>query len=277
MTTHYETLGIDKTATADEIKKAYKKLASKWHPDKPSGDTAKFQEIQKAYEILSDPDKRAEYDNPTPQFNFNAGFNRGGGWQGGGIDIEAMMRELHRNGGFRPQPRKNKDIRVHINTTLADTLEEQKKTISVQATNGNRFNVDITIPRGATHGTTLKYAGQGDDFDSNLTRGDLYVIVLVIADNKFELHGPNNVLTKLEINSIEAMLGTEKEVQGIDGKTFLIKIPPGCQFGTKFGLGGQGLYQLNSTTRGNLVVVVTIKTPILTEEQMAVLRTINPV
>lgn len=272
--THYETLGIEKTATADEIKKAYKRMASKHHPDKEGGDTAKFQEIQQAYEILGDAEKRAEYDNPQPKFE---GFS--GSWGGpGGIDIEAMLREMHRqNGGFRRAPQRNKDIRVHVNISLAETLEEQKKTISVQATNGNRFNVDITIPRGAAHGTTLKYAGQGDDFDANLTRGDLYVIVLVTANNKFEQYGPNNVLTNLEINAIEAMTGTEKEVQGIDGKTFLIKIPPGCQYGAKFGLGGQGLYALNSATRGNLIVVVTIKTPVLTEEQLTVLRTINPV
>ena len=275
MTTHYETLGVEKTATDAEIKKAYKKAASKLHPDKPTGDTAKFQELQTAYGILSDPDKRHEYDNPRQHHGFN--FNQGNG--SGHIDIEAMMREMmgrQGSGQYYHQPQKNKDIRVNIMSSLADTLAEQKKTISVQGTNGNRFNVDVTIPRGAQHGTTIRYNGQGDDYDSKLTRGDLYVIINVMSAGNFELHGIN-VVTPLEIDSIEAMLGADKEVVGIDGKTFSVKIPPACQYGTKFGLNGQGLYAIHSEQRGSLIVFVTIKTPELTEEQKVALRKVTSV
>jgi DnaJ-class molecular chaperone len=113
----------------------------------------------------------------------------------------------------------------------------------------------------------------GDNFFESLTRGDLYVIINVQPDSRFELYGIN-LVTTLEISSIDAMLGIDKEVQGLEGKTFLVKIPPGCQYGTKFGLNGQGLYQMNSAVRGDLVVNVTIKTPVLTEEQKSILKTI---
>ena len=106
-----------------------------------------------------------------------------------------------------------------------------------------------------------------------MTRGDLYVIINVIEDSRFEIHGIN-LVANLEITSIEAMTGTEKEVQGIDGSTFLIKIPVGCQFGTKFGLQGKGLYQMNTQHRGDLIVNTIIKTPVLTEAQIEILKTI---
>lgn len=271
--THYKTLNVEPTATDAEIKKAYKKSASKLHPDKPTGDTVKFQELQTAYAILSDPDKRHEYDNPRPQhhsFNFNQGHG------GADLDIGAMMREMMaRQGGgggqYYQQPQKNKDIRVNIMSLLAETLAEQKKTISIQGTNGNRFNVDVTIPRGAQHGTTIRYNGQGDDYNSKLVRGDLYIVINVMSASNFELHGIN-VITPLEITSFDAILGADKEVVGIDGKTFSVKIPPACQYGAKFGLNGQGLYALNSEQRGNLIVFITIKTPELTDEQKIALR-----
>lgn len=276
MTTHYITLGIEKTATDAEIKTRYKKLASKLHPDKPTGDTAKFQELQTAYAVLSDPDKRHEYDNPRQQHHgFN--FNQGNGSEH--IDIGAMMREMmgrQNSGQYYQKPQKNKDIRINIMSTLADTLEEQKKTISVQGTNGNRFNVELTVPRGAQHGTTIRYNGQGDDYDSKLPRGDLYVIINVMSSSNFELHGIN-VITTLEISSFDAMLGADKEVTGIDGKVFSVKIPPACQYGTKLGLNGQGLYAMQSEQRGSLIVFVTIKTPELTEEQMVALRKVTSV
>jgi len=102
----------------------------------------------------------------------------------------------------------------------------------------------------------------------------LYVIINVEADNRFELHGVN-LMCNLEINSIEAMSGIDKIVTGVDGKEYNVKIPPGCQYGTKFGLQGQGLYQMNSNVRGDLIVNITIKTPLLSELQLNMLRNIN--
>lgn len=280
MTDAYKTLGVARDATEEQIKKAYRSMASKHHPDK-GGDTAKFQEVQSAYETLTDPNKRHVHDNPQqyhrgPQSSANDfqefSFNTGGNPH----DIFSQF--FRQSGAGNPfqqhqQPRRNKDLRINISITLAETLTGQKKTVNVTTTKQDKFNVDVNIPRGVSNGTTIKYAQMGDNFFESLTRGDLYVIINVIADSRFEIHGIN-LVANLEITSIEAMTGTEKEVQGIDGSTFLIKIPTGCQFGTKFGLQGKGLYQMNTQHRGDLIVNTIIKTPVLTEAQIEILKTI---
>ena len=277
MTNAYETLGVARDATEADIKKAYRKLASQHHPDK-GGDTAKFQEIQTAYETLSDPTKRQQHDNPSPFGGFHSDAdNSNFEFHFGGGNPHDIFSQFF--GGHNPfqqqqrQPRKNKDLRINIVVDLASTLDEQTKTVSVQTTRQDRFNVDVAIPRGVSNGTTIKYTGQGDNFFESLPKGDLYVIISVQGNEKFEIHG-TTLVTHLEINSIEAMIGADKEVQGIDGKTFLVKIPAGTQYNAKFGLQGQGLFQLNSTVRGDLIVNVVIKTVTLTEQQIAVLKTI---
>ena len=272
MTDAYQTLGVGKNATEEEIKKAYRKLASQHHPDK-GGDTAKFQEIQTAYETLSDPQKRQQHDNPhvnTGGFEFHFGHGAG--------DVNDIFSQFFRQGfsqgPAQRQPRKNKDLRINLQITLASTLADQIKTVSVQTTKGDRFNIDVNIPRGVNHGTTIKFSQQGDNMFDTLTRGDLYVIITVLADNRYEVHG-FDLVANLEINSIEAMTGTEREITGLDDRVFLIKIPAGCQYGSKFGLQGQGLYRMNTQLRGDLVVNVVIKTPTLSEEQLNILRNIS--
>ena len=278
MANAYETLGVPTGASEDEIKKAYRKLASQHHPDK-GGDTAKFQEIQNAYETLSDPQKRAQHDNPNP-FGHQGGDSHFEFHFGGGDPHDIFQQFFqHGFGGHNPfqqrqQPRRNKYLRINLTINLQETLAEQKKTVSVQTTKGDRFNVDVNIPRGVSNGTTIKYTQMGDNMFDSLTRGDLYVIITVLPVEKFEIHGIN-LVTNIEIDSIDAMLGADKPIRGIDGKDFLIKIPQGCQFGSKFGLSGQGLYQMNSNVRGDLIVNTIIKTPILSEEQLTQLRTIR--
>ena len=274
MANAYETLGVPKGASEDEIKKAYRKLAAKHHPDR-GGDTAKFQEIQSAYETLSDPQKRAQHDNP---FQHHQGPNGSHfEFHFGGAGPEDIFAQFFNQGfGGHPfqrqaQSRRNKDLRINLQVTLAETLQDQRKSVSVQTTKGERFTVDVNIPRGVGNGTTIKYSQLGDNFFDSLTRGDLYVIINIIADQRFELHGLN-LVSNLEINSIEAMTGCDKIIQGIDGREFSIKIPKACQFGTKFGLQGQGLYQMNSNVRGDLIVNVTIKTLTLTDDQLNILR-----
>ena len=276
----YQTLGVDRSASDADIKKAYRKLASRNHPDK-GGDTQKFQEIQSAYETLSDPVKRQQHDNPSPFHQQGGGgdthfeFNFGGGSP---EDIFAQFFTQSQGNTFqrqrqrRQQPRRNKDLRVNLQIGLAETLTEHVRNISVQTTKGERFQVEVNIPRGVSNGTTIKYTGMGDNMFESLTRGDLYVIINLLREERFELEG-NNLIATLEISSIEAMTGCDKSIRGIDNKEFSIKIPKGCQHNTKFGLQGQGLYQMNvHSGRGDLIVVVTIKTPILTDEQLNILR-----
>jgi molecular chaperone DnaJ len=114
----------------------------------------------------------------------------------------------------------------------------------------------------------------GDNMFDTLTRGDLYVIINVENDNRFEIQGVN-LVTNLEIDSVEAMLGVDKIVQGIDGREYAVKIPQGCQYGMKFGLQAQGLYQMNTNHRGDLIAVINVKTPNLTEQQLNILRNIR--
>jgi len=285
MANAYETLGVPKGASDDDIKRAYRKMAAQHHPDKQGGDTAKFQEIQSAYETLTDPQKRAQHDNPNPFHGFQQGGPQGSHFEfqfGGGAGPEDIFAQFfNQGGGFghnpfqrHHQPRRNKDLRVQMSISLASTLDAQKKTISIQTTKGDRYSVDVEIPRGINNGTTIKYTQMGDNMFDTLTRGDLYVIINVENDNRFELHGIN-LVSNLEIDSIDAMLGTEKSVIGIDGREYMIKIPQGCQYNTKFGLQGQGLYQMNSNHRGDLIVNVIVKTPSLSEQQLNILRNIK--
>jgi DnaJ-class molecular chaperone len=201
-------------------------------------------------------------------------FHFGGG---GPEDLFAQFFSQGFPGGHpfqqRQQSRRNKDLRINLQISLAETLNDIRKSVSVQTTKGERFTVDVNIPRGVGNGTTIKYSQMGDNFFDSLTRGDLYVIINIIADQRFELHGLN-LVSNLEINSIEAMTGCDKIIQGIDGREYNIKIPKACQFGTKFGLQKQGLYQMNTDARGDLIVNVTVVTPTLTEEQLNILRNI---
>jgi len=279
MANAYETLGVPKGASEEEIKKAYRRLASANHPDK-GGDTGKFQEIQSAYETLSDPVRRQQHDNPNPFHGFQQGGPHGSHFefQFGGNGPEDIFQHFFSQGfGHNPfqqrQPRRNKDLRVQLQVTLASTLNDQQKTVSVQTTKGDRFNIDVNIPRGVGNGTTIKYTNMGDNMFDTLTRGDLYVIINVTADERVEIQGVN-LITNLEIDSIEAMTGCDKIIQGIDGKEFSIKIPKGCQYATKFGLQGQGLYQMNTLYRGDLIVNVIIKTSILPDDKLNILKTL---
>lgn len=284
MANAYDILGVPNGASDEEIKKAYRKLASQHHPDK-GGDTARFQEIQSAYETLSDPQKRQHHDNPNP---FHSHFDQGDGshfefhfGNGGPQDIfEHIFKQGF--GGNNPfnqrqqQPRRNKDLRVQLTVNLSETLADQTKTISVQTTKGDRYNVDVTIPRGVSAGTTIKYSGIGDNMFDTLTRGDLYVIINVINDSNCEIHGIN-LIKRITIDAINAMLGTDAVIRSIDGREFAIKIPQGCQNDMKFGLQGQGLYQMNTNVRGDLIVVVEITVPVLNDAQLNILKTIKSI
>jgi DnaJ-class molecular chaperone len=273
MTTHYETLGVSETATPDEIKKAYRKLASKHHPDK-GGDTAVFQQVEEAYRVLSDPRQRQQYDmerqGGARSFRFNT--------SGSDFDINDLFGQFG-FGGASPfgqrQPRRNKDLRIELVVELQETLQDQKKTISVQTTNGQRQTLEVTIPRGITSGASMKYPGLGDNFFASLPRGDLYVNFRVIAHPQFQVYDID-LITKIEINCFDAITGGETEVVGLDGKTFLTTIPPGTQPGTKLRIKGEGLYVVNQPHRGNLIVEIRVSIPTnLTQTQLDLVKTIQ--
>ena len=277
MMSHYEKLGITEKATADEIKRAYRKLASQHHPDK-GGDKAKFQEIQSAYDTLSDDVKRQEYDmqrngfgNGYREFRFHSAA------AGGNPDIDAIFRSFGFGGedpfgNFRNQQRRNKDLRIEIHVPLVTTLQDQSKTISVQTTNGERTTVEVKIPKGVSNGMNIKYSGLGDNLFNTIPRGDLYVQIKVHPSENYIANGID-LYTQVSVNCLLAITGGAVKVQGIDQKTFEVTIPSGTQPNTRFRLPGQGLYQLNSETRGDLYVEVAITVPTdLTQEQKETLR-----
>ena len=268
--THYATLGVAENANTEDIKKAYRSLASKHHPDK-GGDTAKFQEIQAAYAVIGDEQQRAQYD---AERRGGGGFRftvNGQPYENSGIPpgMEDLFSRFNFGGhGGDPfaqfrhhqQPRRNKDLQVRINLNLIDTLQEQTKTISVQTTNGERSTVEVKIPRGVTSGVTIKYPELGDNLFTSLQRGDLYIQCEVNANTDFEVHGVD-LLTSITINSLEAMVGCEKVVTCLDGTQLVITIPAGTQPMSKFRIYNQGLWVMNQNTRGNLLVNIHIVTP----------------
>lgn len=282
MENHYATLGLTESATADEIKKTYRKLASQHHPDK-GGDTEKFKTIQTAYDILGNAAKRADYDemrkNPG-RGHSSFGFHPGHGDMGG-------MEDILRNFGFnfsngdgspfqsRQQPRRNKDIQVQIILDLVDTLKNQSKIVNIKTTNGEAHTVNVDVPKGIHSGSTIKYPNLGDNFFATLPRGDLYVQIRVKPHETLQVHG-NDLVAPIDIDALHAIIGCKQIFKGLDGTEYELTIPAGIQGGTKFKISNQGLYMHGQEMRGNLFLVANIKVPTnLTEAQLELIKQIK--
>ena len=259
---YYQILGINRTASEDEIKSAFRRLASKNHPDK-GGDTKKFQEIQEAYSVLSDPTKRQQYDNPMPQ-----GF-------GGAPNINDIFANfgfnIFQNDFIHPVRRRNQDIRIEIDYNLQECLNDQNKTIDVRFPNNQSRTFNITIPKGITTGTTIKYPNLGEKTFENLPAGDLLVTVRILRHAKFEVMGLD-LYTTVSIDSFQALLGCEVVVEGLDNRSYSVKIPEACQYHAKLKIPGKGLPGFQNDIQGNLIVLVEITTPKLTESQKTLLK-----
>lgn len=256
---YYSVLGVPKGASDEDIKRAYRKLAMKHHPDR-GGDQNQFQRIQEAYATLGDPQKRQEYDHPQPQnqgFNFH--FGNGNPFDeifasfafGGGPDPFAHMRQ---------QPRRNKDLRIQIELELASTLQDQVKTISVQTTTGERQTVEVNIPRGIASGHQMRYPGLGDNMFNTIPRGDLYITFAVRQDPRFAIESLDLVYG-INISCLDAMTGVEIDVPNIEGRVFRLNIPAGTKHGARLRLPNQGLFEVNTNRRGNLIVETTLHVP----------------
>lgn len=269
---YYELLSVSNTASPDEIKRAYRKLASQHHPDK-GGDTAKFQQVEEAYRTLSDPQKRAEYDNPRQQhqhFSFNFGPDNFddvfGNFFGRGQNPFQHARQ---------QPRRNRNVQARIQLGLQETLTDCHKTLNIQTADGRSRNVDIVIPKGITPNSTIRFPGLGDRMFENLSPGDLLLTVEILRNPNFEVQGLD-LITSLTLDCFDAILGSEQQVVGLDGKVFVIRTPAGCQNGTKLKIAGEGLWQFQNDVKGNLFVRVNVTIPRnLTEEQINLVRSIK--
>lgn len=269
---YFNILGVAPDANDEEIKKAYKRLAMKHHPDR-GGDQAQFQSVQEAYDVLSNPQRRAQWNQERQfeqaghpgGFHFNFGF---------GQNIDDIIRQFHGGGnpfGFR-QPQRNRDLRVVIEVDLASTLEKQSRQVNIRQSNGTSKTVDIEIPRGVMTGMQMRCQNLGDQSNPNLPPGDLYVDFNVHGHPDFQVNGIHLHKT-LSINCLDAILGSKENIVGLDGRTFDITIPAGTQAGTKFRLPGQGLWDVNQPIKGDLFVEIALQVPRdLTSDQLSRLQ-----
>ena len=243
MTDYYATLGVAKTATAAEIKQAFRRLASQHHPDK-GGDTQKFQEIQAAYAVLGDEQKRAEYDNPRPQFG---GF---GGMGGHEVNINDIFGQMF--GGMRMHPRQQTP-RLNLWVTLEDVARGGPKVVALQV--GNRVsNIEINIPAGINDGDTVRYAKLSPDGN------DLVITFRVRPDPVWHREG-KNITTERTVPIWTLITGGEIIVTDLKGSDLALSIPAHTQPGSLLRARGRGLPGQSSPGAGDLFIKIQAKLP----------------
>lgn len=278
---YYSILGVDRNADQDTIKKAYRSLASKHHPDK-GGDTKKFQEIQAAYDILSDPDKRSQYDNPNPfgqSSNGNwQGFNQGQGFPGGfeqffGPNLNDFFNTAF--GQRRPQSR-NRHINLETQISLEDSYLGGEVVASYKLGNGVERAFEVKIPRGISDGTTLRIQGAGENIFTNMPSGDALITVRVKPHPRFQRQH-NDLIEMIEVPVWDLILGKSIDVKTISGETLNLTIKEGTQPDAILRLPGYGMPDLHTKIRGHHLIYMKVIIPNnLTEYQKTTLKTIIP-
>ena len=293
---YYKLLGVERSAGKDEIAKAYKKLARKYHPDLNPGDKAaedRFKEINEAYEVLKDDEKRRMYDQLGPNWkhgqqftggpgfeNFNFNFN-GQNFGGSGMNsdfFEALFGRMARNGGFGGQAggdpfggmfggrrsRRGSDIEAEIEITLEEARRGGIKQVTLSS-GGAASSLQINIPAGIRDGGKLRLRGKGNPGDP---AGDLYLTVHYAAHPVFRVDG-SDVTCDVSLTPWEALFGVKKRIPTLDGAVEM-NIPAASSSGRKLRIRGRGLGP--ESQRGDEYVNVTISIPKpedLSEEQLA--------
>ena len=303
---YYKVLGVDKSATQDDIKKAFRKLARKYHPDLNPNDPSakeKFQEINEANEVLSDPEKRKKYDEYGENWKHaeefekqrqqygQAGFNPGGdgsywyssdgaqgfggqGFENGG-DFSDFFESLfgHRSnarGGGRSREFRGQDYNAELKLSLREAAETHKQIINV-----NGKNVRITVPAGIADGQTIKLKGYGAPGVNGGPNGDLYIKFVIEDDSTFKRMG-NDLYIKANIDLYTAVLGGETTINTLNGMVKL-KVKPGTQNDSKVRLKGKGfpIYKQEGSF-GDLIVTFNVLVPVdLTQKQKDLFKEIQ--
>ncbi|BCG45455.1 DnaJ-class molecular chaperone CbpA [Citrifermentans bremense] len=275
-TDYYEVLGVKKGASIDEIKRAYRKLAVKYHPDKNPGDKQaeeRFKEINEAYAVLSDPKKKEQFD----QFgstNFHQKFSQEDIFRGFNVDDmfrdqgfgtddifsrifgDALRRQ--RGGGHGRMAAKGEDFSMEVQVTFRDAYDGAEKRVAFMR-DGVREELSVKIPAGIESGAKLRVAGRGAAGRMGGSPGDLYLTVNVGQDPLFTREGADLVLNH-EVRFSQAVLGGQIEVPTMSG-TKRIKIPAGIQSGTKVRLKGLGFPLVGEQARGDMYVRIAVHVP----------------
>lgn len=303
---YYKLLGVEKSASPEEIKKAYRKLALKHHPDRNKGNKEaeeQFKKISEAYAVLSDKEKRQQYDTvgsagfqqrySQEDIFRNAdlgdilrefGINFGGGRatfrsSGGGGGFEEMFRQPGAGGrashgfqDFRQQQQvKGTDLSLELPITLDEVLTGAEKTISL-GRGAVAEKVSVKIPAGIETGKKLRISGKGSPSPMGGPPGDLYLLIRVEPHPTYTREG-SHLTMDLQIPYSSAVLGAEVAVPTLEGKQLKVKVPPGCQPQAKLRLRKHGLPDSPGGTRGDLLVKILVAVPKdLSEEQKDLLE-----
>ncbi|WP_461209083.1 DnaJ C-terminal domain-containing protein [Desulfocurvus sp. DL9XJH121] len=289
---YYKQLGVERSASQEEISKAFKRLARKHHPDLNPGDAgaeAKFKELNEAYEVLKDPEKRKLYDQLGPNWQHGQNFQPPPGFenfnfqQGGGFDASGFSDFFETifgggggfggrgggfsgfGGGFQRGPRRGSDAEVSMELTLEEAYSGGNRTIALQDhAAGRTRNLSVNIPAGVKDGARIRLAGQGNPGSGGGPAGDLFLKVRLAPHRLYKVEGANLVLD-LPLAPWEAALGATVRVPTLDGEVDL-SVPPGVSSGQKLRLAGKGLGK--GSGRGDQLVRIMIRTPkAQTEEQ----------
>jgi curved DNA-binding protein len=248
MTDYYKTLGVDRQATPDAIKRAYRQKASLYHPDKEGGSKVKFQEVEEAYRTLSDPAKRQQYDNPSP-------FNGGGGFgpfaQNAGFDIDSIFSMFGtRFHGGGPQFQRRAQMSLWI--TLEDSARGGRRVVSVGTQQGTQ-TVEIEIPLGIDDGDSVQYPAIGPG------GMDLIITYRIHPNPKYQRQGSNIVLDQ-PVSIWDLVLGGNIEIRDVLNNKLDLYVPARCQPGTLLRLKGRGM-PVRGGVAGDLLVRVQARIP----------------
>jgi len=294
---YYKILGLEKTASGEEIKKAYRKLALKYHPDKNPDNKAaeeQFKKISEAYAVLSDAEKRKQYDNFGSD-TFSQRYSQEDIFRN--VDINSILREFGfgglggRSGGARsyrtagrrpgpyaqqggfdpfselfggqsqyaPSPQKGQDLQYNLSISLEESVFGAEKKIALQKAD-KVDEINIKIPKGISTGKKLRLTGKGNPGVDGGPPGDLYLNISILPHPLFAREG-NDIYVEKTINYSQAALGTTIEVATIDGAAKRIKVPPGTQNNTRIRMKGYGVPGLKGGNKGDQYVKITVSVP----------------
>ena len=275
MKDYYQTLGVNEDASNDQIKKAFKDIAKKEHPDRGGNETV-FKEANEAYDTLKNSQKRHDYDSMRkfgggrqgggqhPFFNEDIFGDMFSGFGQGDMDFNGKFNFTGRQGDsrtFRTVKQGNRNVQVRMAISIREAMMNNEKTINYKLPSGRDEFATVKIPAGVQHGVTFKFAGMGDDSIKNVPRGDLMVVMSVLDSDGYTRKG-NDLYTDKTINCFQAVRGHEIKLKTLEDSVITVKVPAGTQPSTLLMVKGRGMpIPRTLNIRGNLYVKIHVLIP----------------